>query len=57
MRVAIKPRGSAKWAMAGEVGERRQVTTLNFRCLLHPMRIGRMGLSCVRPAAYEVPVL
>jgi hypothetical protein len=55
MRIAIKRRGSPKGAVTGEVGGRRQIATLSFRSLLHPTRIVRKTLSCVRPAAYEMP--
>jgi len=36
---AVKPRGSPKWAVTGEVGDRRQVATLSFRSLFHPRGI------------------
>jgi hypothetical protein len=54
--IAFEPRSSSKWIVAREIGKRWQITTLNFRSLLHP---GRTVLKLLtnRPAACEVPRL
>src|SRR5579862_6183063 len=54
----LEPSGcSAEGTVTGKIRNRRQVTALNIRRFLHPMRIVLNVLSDLRPTACEVSCL
>ena len=52
--VRLKPRSSTERAVAGKIWRRRQVTTVNFRGLLHPPQVVFDALTYLRPSAFDV---
>jgi hypothetical protein len=52
--VRLKPGGSPKRTVAGEVRKRRQIATLNLCGFVHPTGVVLEALPDLRPATYEM---